>query len=383
MLVRSSVPVGGDTSNLIKTIRQVTADEYTALPASEKNADTLYISKGSPYNVITIPPPPPPVIIKIDDIDLTDKKTIEYGRFYDCPANYSLPNNLFYVDFGWHQNKAQDIIVEVFHLNNDNTESKVSEYIGRGVINWYFGEQPGIKIVKYIVNPLGVREMSIGIKEYNSLPQPQSSNFELNKNFLNFFENLQLLRLPVMGRFVINAGILDCSELKNLIYVGIPSMYLVYKIEVAPPGETLYMNTILFHPEVKIQSLRVWINGDTPEDAINTSRQWWGKFSKIPENLADTTSIELRYSNISSSELDRMLIELDKAGRFNGKIEIDSYNNRNWNGMALLWSMLKEHLRLMLLRYLCFKKDGAFSYPNNTKRKIPSPANLIFNKLLL
>jgi len=334
LLVRSSVPVGGNTTNLIKTIRQVTADEYAALPASEKDANTLYISKGSPYNVITIPPPPLPVIINIGDLDLTDKKTIEYGRFYDCPANHSLPNTLFF-QFTWHQNKSQDVIVQIFHLNSDNTETRVSEYIGRGVTNWYFGEQSGVKIIKYIINPLGVKSLYYGIPTYLSLPEPRASNFELNKDYINYFKNLQTLISAPQGTFVVNSGILDCSALKELIQIRTDS-YIICDVNSPPPGDNLYMNTILFHPEAKIQIFQISLYGSLPDSLINTKAQWWAKFSKIPENLLDTTTIALDYSNVSSSELDRMLIELDKAGRFNGSIKFKPFQNRNWNGSALV-----------------------------------------------
>ncbi|MBB6274731.1 hypothetical protein HDF26_005213 [Pedobacter cryoconitis] len=330
LLVRSSVPIGGNTTNLIKTIRQVTADEYAALPASEKNADTLYISKGSPYNVITIPPPPAPVIINIGDLDLTDKMTIEYGRFYDCPANYSLPNGLFFQFTQWHQDKKQDVIVQIFHLNDDSTESKVAEYIGRGVNNWYFGEKPGIKIIKYIINPLGVKSMNVGIEFYYSLQTPKPSNFELNKGFINFFKNLQSLILAVNGSFVVNSGVLDCSELKELVNIGDYSP-LILDPKSPPGGDNLFMSTISLHPVARIQSFIILLSGGFPDDEPGKKGQWAGRFSKIPENLADITVLQLDYTNISSAEMDRMLIDLDKAGRFNGRLLIEN----NYNGTYL------------------------------------------------
>ncbi|MBB6499103.1 hypothetical protein [Pedobacter cryoconitis] len=331
VLVRSSVPTGGNPTNLIKTIRQVTTDEYAALPATEKDANTLYISKGSPYNVITIPPPVGPVIIDIGDIDLSDKQTIEYCRLYGCPANYSLPNDKFFQISEWHQDIAQDVIVQIFHLNKDNTETKVSEYIGRGVTNWYLGEQSGTKIIKYILNPLGVKKMKIGFEIYYLLVTPKFSNFEINKDFINSFKNLQYLYFAQYNIIEVNKGLLDCTALKDLIEIR---SYITYNPSFIPTvnGNT-YLRQISLHPEAKIQYFEITFLGSLSDNYNDTLFQWWAKFSTIPENLSDTTNIKLAYSNVASSELDRLLIELDKAGRYNGRIEIT--NNQNWNGSEL------------------------------------------------
>jgi len=332
LLVRSSVPAGGNTTNLIKTIRQVTTDEYAALPASEKEANTLYISKGSPYNVITIPPPVGPVIIDIGDIDLSDKQTIEYGRLYNCPANYSLPNSKFFQILEWHQDIAQDVIVQIFHLNEDNSEIKVSEYIGRGVTNWYLGEQSGTKIIKYILNPLGVKKMKIGFEFHSFLVEPRFSNFEINKDFINLFKNLQYLYFAEYNIIEVYKGLLDCTVLEHLIEIRSFKTYNAYFSPAV--NDNTYLRTISLHPKAKLQCFEVIFVGPALNHISGTPSQWWAKFSTIPENLSDTTNIKLDYSNVVPSELDRLLIELDKAGRYNGNISIT--NNQNWNGSDFL-----------------------------------------------
>ncbi|EKB04796.1 hypothetical protein HMPREF9711_01661 [Myroides odoratimimus CCUG 3837] len=290
VLVKSSIPKqGGNESMVIKDIRQVTADEYAALPKEEKGPHTLYITKGSPFNVITIPPPVNPPVINIDDIDLTNKKEILFHEFFANKDNTYSSDRLF--NFSYHQG-TQEIIVRVYDYDpTTDKEEFVAEYLGKGINNWWLGSKAGVKRIKYLIAPESVSSM----RKMSSVTQNVFSEL---KN-LNRVEGISIAQ-----------DFLDISNLKYLTHLG--NTYLE-RIDVV----TIY----------KVLDISVKLN-----EVIQVINLQGETVSTLPVATIDfdfSSVKDLLYFNIEGFKsvkspylIEKFVKNLAEAGRFNGTFVI-------------------------------------------------------------
>lgn len=275
VLVKSSIPKqGGNESMVIKDIRQVTADEYAALPKEEKGPHTLYITKGSPFNVVTIPPPVNPPVINIDDIDLTNKKEVLVSEF-EAPADMTVRND-DYFGHEYHQG-TQEVIVRIYDYDPiTDKEEFIVEYLGRGIKNWWFGSNAGVKRVKYLIAPESVKY----IDGLNFMPS----------NLSKIFTNLQ--------------GLHNCSFKDEIIDFENNMHFVGLSLLIRTDKSLIKLNSNMISFVIK--------NGKLSESIIDV------KFNGV-KNL---TNIDFTYGNFikfkSPNIIENLVKDLTEAGRFNG-----------------------------------------------------------------
>ncbi|MFM9401157.1 hypothetical protein ACKLNQ_04340 [Myroides odoratimimus] len=280
VLVKSSIPKqGGYESMVIKDIRQVTADEYAALPKEEKGPHTLYITKGSPFNVVTIPPPVNPPLINLDDIDLTNKKEVLVSEF-EAKADMTVESR-YYFDHTYHQG-TQEVIVRVYDYDPaKDKEEFVAEYLGRGIKNWWLGSKAGIKRIKYLIAPESVKGIS-NISYFLS-------------DAVNSFKNLQQLKyLRILGKEI------DFSTHQNLVEIK---------------QCNIIENEVLLKLNDNMQYIDFW----------SSPYKEYKEFDIQCKGVKDLTFFKFDSNNFiikNPNSVEKLVKGLAEAGRFNGTFSI-------------------------------------------------------------
>ncbi|MEC4052175.1 hypothetical protein VSP10_05165 [Myroides odoratimimus] len=283
VLVKSSIPKqGGNESMVIKDIRQVTADEYAALPKEEKGPHTLYITKGSPFNVITIPPPVNPPVINIDDIDLTNKKEILVSEF-EAEADMTV-ESAKYFNHQYHQG-TQEVIVRIYDYDPaTDKEEFVAEYLGRGIKNWWLGSKAGVKRMKYLIAPESVKRISSGYY----------AGLLLLPSVVNSFSNLQRLHeLSLLGKEI------DFSNHQNL--VGLEDVELTEQETLMKLNDNIQYFRLFTYKHDKVVDIQLKGVKDLTNFEVDRS-----------------VGFKIKYP----STIEKLVKDLAEAGRFNGTFKI-------------------------------------------------------------
>lgn len=289
VLVKSFIPKqGGNESMVIKDIRQVTADEYAALPKEEKGPHTLYITKGSPFNVVTIPPPVNPPVINIDDIDLTNKKEILVSEFHVL-GNTTVENKKYF-NHQYHQG-TQEVIVRVYDYDPiTDREEFVAEYLGRGIHNWWLGSKAGIKRIKYLIAPKSVKLINGGAnRDWDSFRE------KILPSTINEFVNLQIFE-----KAILEGNLFDFSEHINLVKIE--------NVIIAQENISIKMNDLI--QVFKLNS----------EFGFNIDLEFKEVKDLTIFDFSSSRSVKFKSPNI----LGELIKKLANAGRYNGKFIVKS-----------------------------------------------------------